>query len=231
MQQLDQETGAQVSALTAAEDTARRAQETAKQQEQVVTGLVSDMQAKTKAIQTKMNTLDSAAFTQAMSVFSKTGSFPLTRDPRRQHPRRGSPAGRAVQARRPVQRVGSGWPSAFDCSGLVLWAYAQEGIHLEHFTGDQWNEGVPGLQTLQPGDLVFFFPTISHVGMYIGDGLMVSADFGQDVMVQPVMWILKAIASAEQAPCFRAFLLPLGAPPAAPCIRQTLNPHGWRAAL
>jgi cell wall-associated NlpC family hydrolase len=42
---------------------------------------------------------------------------------------------------------------------------------------------------LQPGDLVFFFPTISHVGIYIGNGLMVDApSAGQDVMVQPVMW-------------------------------------------
>jgi peptidoglycan DL-endopeptidase CwlO len=42
---------------------------------------------------------------------------------------------------------------------------------------------------LEPGDLVFFFADISHVGIYIGNGLMVDApSFGQDVMVQPIDW-------------------------------------------
>ena len=42
---------------------------------------------------------------------------------------------------------------------------------------------------LEPGDLVFFFPDISHVGIYIGDGLMVDApDFGLTVRVDPVYW-------------------------------------------
>ena len=36
---------------------------------------------------------------------------------------------------------------------------------------------------------MFFFPDIGHVGMYVGNGLMVDApDFGQDVQVQPVLW-------------------------------------------
>jgi cell wall-associated NlpC family hydrolase len=42
---------------------------------------------------------------------------------------------------------------------------------------------------LQPGDLVFFYADIGHVGLYIGNGLMVDApDFGEPVQVQPVMW-------------------------------------------
>jgi cell wall-associated NlpC family hydrolase len=85
---------------------------------------------------------------------------------------------------------GAAGPRAFDCSGLVMWAYEQVGIHLDHFTGDQWQEGEHiSRSQLQPGDLVFFFPDISHVGMYIGNGLMVDApDFGQDVMVQRIYW-------------------------------------------
>ena len=71
-----------------------------------------------------------------------------------------------------------------------MWAYAQVGVHLDHFTGDQWQEGEHiSRSQLRPGDLVFFFSTISHVGMYIGDGLMVDApSAGQDVMVQRVYW-------------------------------------------
>jgi peptidoglycan DL-endopeptidase CwlO len=42
---------------------------------------------------------------------------------------------------------------------------------------------------LQPGDLLFFFQDISHVGFYLGDGMMLDApSAGQDVMVQPVYW-------------------------------------------
>ena len=78
-------------------------------------------------------------------------------------------------------------PSEFDCSGLVVWAFAQQGIALPHYTGDLWNLGTHVSQAdLQPGDLVFFFGE-DHVGIYIGDGLMVDAPApGQDVMVQPI---------------------------------------------
>jgi cell wall-associated NlpC family hydrolase len=69
-----------------------------------------------------------------------------------------------------------------------VWAYAQEGIALPHFTGDLWNSGVHVTRAdLEPGDLVFFFADISHVGIYIGNGMMIDApDFGQTVQVQPI---------------------------------------------
>ena len=64
----------------------------------------------------------------------------------------------------------------FDCSGLTMWAYRQVGINLPHYGGDQWNAGVhvPTNQ-LQPGDLVFFYSDIHHMGMYIGGGKFVHA--------------------------------------------------------
>jgi peptidoglycan DL-endopeptidase CwlO len=85
---------------------------------------------------------------------------------------------------------GAAGPTAFDCSGLVMWAYAQIGISLPHFTGDQWNSGTHiSRAQLEPGDLVFFFPDIGHVGIYVGGGMMVDAPtFGQPVQVQPVFW-------------------------------------------
>jgi cell wall-associated NlpC family hydrolase len=84
---------------------------------------------------------------------------------------------------------GAAGPNTYDCSGLVLWAYAQEGVHLDHWTGDQWNEGAHVSRTeLRPGDLVFFAynvadpSTIHHVGMYVGNGQMVDAPYtGVDV--------------------------------------------------
>jgi hypothetical protein len=64
--------------------------------------------------------------------------------------------------------------------GLVVWAFARLGIALPQYTGDLWNSGVHiPLSDLQPGDLIFFYPDISHVGIYPGDGPMVDApDFG-----------------------------------------------------
>jgi peptidoglycan DL-endopeptidase CwlO len=64
----------------------------------------------------------------------------------------------------------------FDCSGLTMWAYRQVGVNLPHYGGDQWNAGVhvPRGQ-LQPGDLVFFYSDIHHMGMYLGDGKFIHA--------------------------------------------------------
>jgi hypothetical protein len=77
--------------------------------------------------------------------------------------------------------------SGFDCSGLVMYVYAQLGIHLSHFSGAQWNEGTRILlvEDLAPGDLVFFHPGPSgpgHVGMYIGAGNFIHAPHTGDVV-------------------------------------------------
>jgi peptidoglycan DL-endopeptidase CwlO len=71
---------------------------------------------------------------------------------------------------------GGASPAGFDCSGLTMWVYAQLGIHLDHYTGSQWNAGphVPRDQ-LAPGDLVFFEPGIGHVGLYIGNNEFIEA--------------------------------------------------------
>ena len=88
---------------------------------------------------------------------------------------------------------GAAGPDSYDCSGLVMWAYAQVGVHLDHYTGYQWNEGahIP-TSALRPGDLVFFATdtsdpnTIHHVGMYIGNGEMVEAPYtGANVRISP----------------------------------------------
>jgi peptidoglycan DL-endopeptidase CwlO len=70
---------------------------------------------------------------------------------------------------------GGASPSGFDCSGLVMYVYAQLGISLAHYTGAQWSETMPISESqAQPGDLVFF-NGVSHVGIYIGGGQMVDA--------------------------------------------------------
>ena len=88
---------------------------------------------------------------------------------------------------------GAAGPDSFDCSGLTMMAWAQAGVSLDHFTGDQINEGSPvdGYGAISPGDLVLVpgsdgtLADPGHVGIYIGDGLVLSAvDPEQGVIVQ-----------------------------------------------
>ena len=70
---------------------------------------------------------------------------------------------------------GGASPAGFDCSGLVMYVFAQLGVSLPHYTGAQWNMGVPVARgDLQPGDLVFF-DGLGHVGIYIGGGQFIHA--------------------------------------------------------
>jgi peptidoglycan DL-endopeptidase CwlO len=67
---------------------------------------------------------------------------------------------------------GGASPSGFDCSGLVMYVYAQVGVSLPHYTGAQWSypDSVSVARNqLQPGDLVFF-DHLGHVGIYVGNG-------------------------------------------------------------
>ena len=98
-----------------------------------------------------------------------------------------------AQLGKPYSWGGSG-PAAFDCSGLTMMAWAQAGVTLLHYTGDQINEGiaVASYATISPGDLVLVpgsdgtVVNPGHVGMYLGDGLVESAvDVRYGIIVQP----------------------------------------------
>jgi cell wall-associated NlpC family hydrolase len=80
---------------------------------------------------------------------------------------------------------GGAGPNSFDCSGLVMYAYAAAGISLPHSSSMQSTIGTPvSKDALQPGDLVFFYSPVSHVAMYIGNGQIVQASTaGQPVAV------------------------------------------------
>jgi cell wall-associated NlpC family hydrolase len=71
---------------------------------------------------------------------------------------------------------GAAGPSSFDCSGLTMAAWSQAGVSLPHSSSAQYNSGQHISESeLQPGDLVFYYSPISHVGMYIGGGKIVNA--------------------------------------------------------
>lgn len=199
-QLLDQENGDRVASLKTAEAADTRARETAQQQVARVTALQTAMSAKSQAIQSEIDKINSSAMQQAMAIFNQTGQYPNIDIPGNNSV--GAVALRAALSRRGDPYVwGAAGPGAFDCSGLVMWAYAQEGISLPHYTGSQWASGEHiSRSQLQPGDLLFFFADISHVGLYIGNGLMVAAPtFGQDVQVQPIPWSVYVGAVRIQA--------------------------------
>ena len=83
---------------------------------------------------------------------------------------------------------GATGPNSFDCSGLTQYAYKSAGIYLTHFTGAQWNEGKAiSRADARPGDLVFFFSDLHHVGLYLGNNQMVHAPrAGKPVNVSPI---------------------------------------------
>ena len=71
---------------------------------------------------------------------------------------------------------GATGPSAYDCSGLTMMAWAQAGVGLPHSSSGQQGSGRSVSESdLQPGDLVFYYSPVHHVGMYIGNGMIVHA--------------------------------------------------------
>lgn len=78
---------------------------------------------------------------------------------------------------------GATGPSSYDCSGLTSWAFRQVGITLPRSSVEQARIGTPvAWNDLQPGDLVFYYHPVSHVGIYAGDGTFLDAPQTGDVV-------------------------------------------------
>jgi len=77
---------------------------------------------------------------------------------------------------------GGASPGGFDCSGFVMYVYAQVGVSLPHSSYAQYGMGSPVSRSdLQPGDLVFF-DGLGHVGIYVGGGSFIHAPHTGDVV-------------------------------------------------
>lgn len=75
---------------------------------------------------------------------------------------------------------GASGPNSFDCSGLVMWCYAQAGVSLNHYSGSQGQSGaIIPLSQAQPGDILW---KSGHVGIYIGNGQYIHAPQTGDVV-------------------------------------------------
>ncbi|MEV7508822.1 NlpC/P60 family protein [Streptomyces sp. NPDC090085] len=89
-------------------------------------------------------------------------------------------AGAALAAAK--TKVGSAYisghegPNSFDCSGLTQWAYNEAGVGISRVTYTQANDGTRiSRSQLQPGDLVFFYGDLHHVGLYAGNNMTLHA--------------------------------------------------------
>ncbi len=84
---------------------------------------------------------------------------------------------------------GAEGPGTFDCSGLVMWAYRQAGVGLPRVAFDQARVGSPVVSSLLPGDLIALYWPVSHIGIYVGNGLYINAPQSGDVVkVARVPW-------------------------------------------
>jgi len=96
-------------------------------------------------------------------------------------PPTGPAASEAVQwAQRQLGKpyvYGAAGPDSFDCSGLTMYVWGRAGVGLPHSAAGQWDDTtrVP-ISDLQPGDLVFYYTPVDHVGIYVGGGQMIVAD-------------------------------------------------------
>ena len=83
---------------------------------------------------------------------------------------------------------GSAGPNGYDCSGLTMAAWASVGVSLRHYTKWQWSDGTPVSRAeLKPGDLVFYYSDLHHMGIYVGGGMIVHAPHtGDRVRMAPI---------------------------------------------
>jgi cell wall-associated NlpC family hydrolase len=176
-------TGA-VQAANAAAAQATDAQARAQGAKDAAAQLVTDIGARKQALENQKKDLEAAngnlSSADRAAQRDTGGAIPNVKAP-------GPEAQAAVNAA--LSKLGSAYvwgatgPSTFDCSGLTSWAYSKAGISLPRSSRSQSTFGASvSRDQLQPGDLVFFYSPVSHVGIYIGNGQMVHAPTSGDVV-------------------------------------------------
>lgn len=134
---------------------------------------VDDAVRRTKALLARMSATERARVTGAPS--SGGGSGPLPNLP----PASGAAAKAVAFAKAQIgepYQYGAAGPDSWDCSGLTMMAWAAAGKSLPHSSREQYNvtRRISRSQ-LAPGDLVFYYSPISHVSIYVGNGMRVAA--------------------------------------------------------
>jgi cell wall-associated NlpC family hydrolase len=178
-------------------DAAKRQKDLAKAQTQI-TSLVAAEQAVLSKLQANQRAqlLAQQAAQQAAAARASRSDFrvPLSAASSGPVPAASGIAGIVLQAAyaergKPYVYGGAG-PNSFDCSGLVMWAFAHAGVSLPHSAAGQYGYGTHVSESeLQPGDIVFYEEGggIGHDGIYVGNGEMIDANHtGGWVDVRPL---------------------------------------------
>ena len=134
------------------------------------------VQAQNQAVETEGQALQS---TDALLVQSPASDEPFTAAPPSRY---GGVVGIAMQYLGVPYVWGGASPSGFDCSGFIMYVYAQVGVSLPHHAASQYGSGSPvSRDALEPGDLVFF-NGLGHAGIYIGGGQFIHSPHTGDVV-------------------------------------------------
>ncbi|HVD14603.1 MAG TPA: NlpC/P60 family protein [Actinomycetota bacterium] len=139
------------------------------------TAKVKDAVRRTEALLARMNSAQRARVVGSGSGGGSTPAAPLPNLP----PASGGAAKAVAYAKAQIGKpyaYGAAGPGSFDCSGLTMMAWAQAGVSLPHSSRDQYSvTRRVSRSELRPGDLVFYYTPISHVSIYVGSGMRVTA--------------------------------------------------------
>ena len=178
---LEMQQSQEVAAVATAMKAAQRAKEAANARQAEVEKLLKSLEARRVKIQKLVKKAESDLYRRvAISIDgpAKKMWFPIIGKGKAAEAARWA----LTQQLKPYIWGGAG-PHGYDCSGLVMAAYQRVGISLPHYTGDLWRAGTHiSRDQLRPGDLVFFYNDLHHVGIYIGGGYMIHAPRTGDVV-------------------------------------------------
>lgn len=146
---------------------------------QLIAQQKADIESKQKAAKALLDSLtpsERVTYNNAQRASNSAGSHAPTGLPPAPNPRAQIAVNFAMAQLGKPYVYGAAGPRAFDCSGLTMAAWAAAGVSMSHSSSDQYYDFPHVSESqLQPGDLIIWYSTLHHVGIYIGNGKMIHA--------------------------------------------------------